>query len=56
MAMAPSPELSNEIAAAKERIVKLEQGKEHWMLEAQLLNIKLEKANKVVKCVTAVIC
>ena len=32
---------------AKEKISKLEQSKEHWMLEAQLLNIKLEKLQKV---------
>ncbi|KAL5254032.1 hypothetical protein ACHWQZ_G013705 [Mnemiopsis leidyi] len=43
---APSPDLTNELNAAKEKIAKLEQGKEHWMLEAQLLNIKLDKTQK----------
>ena len=43
----PSPDITNELAASKEKIAKLEQSKEHWMLEAQLLNIKLEKAQKV---------
>lgn len=31
-----------------EKIAKLEQEKEHWMLEAQLAKIRLEKENKKV--------
>lgn len=32
-----------------EKIAKLEQEKEHWMLEAQLAKIKLEKENQKLK-------
>lgn len=32
-----------------EKIAKLEQEKEHWMLEAQLAKIKLEKENEKLK-------
>jgi len=44
--LSPSPDRTAELNKAKEKITKLEQSKEHWMLEAQLLNIKLEKAQK----------
>jgi len=41
-----STELVQELSMSKERLHKLEQDKEHWMLEAQLLTIKLEKLQK----------
>ncbi|XP_063682206.1 protein phosphatase 1 regulatory subunit 21-like isoform X1 [Bolinopsis microptera] len=43
---APSPDLTDKLKISKEKIAKLEQSKEHWMLEAQLLTIKLDKAQK----------
>ena len=36
-----------QIAATHERVTKLEQDKEHWMLESQLLQVKYEKEVKV---------
>jgi protein phosphatase 1 regulatory subunit 21 len=40
--------LSQQISLSRERITKLEQDKEHWMLEAQLVQIKFEKEQKKV--------
>lgn len=37
-----------QVQQSLEKIAKLEQEKEHWMLEAQLAKIKLEKENKKV--------
>jgi len=36
-----------QITATHERVTKLEQDKEHWMLESQLLQVKYEKEVKV---------
>ena len=36
-----------QIAVTHERISKLEQAKEHWMLESQLLQVKYEKEVQV---------
>ncbi|KAK9412172.1 protein phosphatase 1 regulatory subunit 21 [Crotalus adamanteus] len=38
--------LAQQVQQSLEKIAKLEQEKEHWMLEAQLAKIKLEKENK----------
>ncbi|XP_048392448.1 protein phosphatase 1 regulatory subunit 21 isoform X4 [Stegostoma tigrinum] len=38
--------LSQQVQQSQEKIAKLEQEKEHWMLEAQLAKIKLEKENQ----------
>lgn len=38
--------LSQQVQQSQEKITKLEQEKEHWMLEAQLAKIKLEKENQ----------
>ncbi|XP_032881380.1 protein phosphatase 1 regulatory subunit 21 isoform X3 [Amblyraja radiata] len=38
--------LSQQVQQSLEKITKLEQEKEHWMLEAQLAKIKLEKENQ----------
>lgn len=38
---------STKIAVTHERVSKLEQAKEHWMLESQLLQVKYEKEVKV---------
>uniref|UniRef100_A0A8C4KZI4 Protein phosphatase 1 regulatory subunit 21 n=1 Tax=Equus asinus TaxID=9793 RepID=A0A8C4KZI4_EQUAS len=38
--------LSQQVQQSLEKISKLEQEKEHWMLEAQLAKIKLEKENQ----------
>ncbi|XP_048579364.1 protein phosphatase 1 regulatory subunit 21 isoform X2 [Nematostella vectensis] len=38
--------LSEQITQNQERMSKLEQAKEHWMLEAQLLQVKYEKESK----------
>ncbi|EDO42479.1 predicted protein [Nematostella vectensis] len=38
--------LSEQITQNQERMSKLEQAKEHWMLEAQLLQVKFEKESK----------
>lgn len=38
----------SQVQQSLEKIAKLEQEKEHWMLEAQLAKIKLEKENKKV--------
>ncbi|XP_026540579.1 protein phosphatase 1 regulatory subunit 21 [Notechis scutatus] len=40
--------LAQQVQQSLEKIAKLEQEKEHWMLEAQLAKIKLEKENKKV--------
>ncbi|KAM3855409.1 protein phosphatase 1 regulatory subunit 21 isoform 6-T7 [Vipera latastei] len=40
--------LLKKVQQSLEKIAKLEQEKEHWMLEAQLAKIKLEKENKKV--------
>jgi len=39
--------LSEQVRKLNEKAAKLEQDKEHWMLEAQLLKIKYDKQNKV---------
>lgn len=36
-----------QIAVTHEKISKLEEAKEHWMLESQLLQVKYEKEAKV---------
>jgi len=36
-----------QIAATHEKVSKLEQAKEHWILESQLLQVKYEKEVKV---------
>lgn len=41
--------LEKQIAATHERVTKLEQDKEHWMLESQLLQVKYEKEVKKVQ-------
>ncbi|XP_064020456.1 protein phosphatase 1 regulatory subunit 21 [Pogoniulus pusillus] len=41
--------LSQQVQQSLEKIAKLEQEKEHWMLEAQLAKIKLEKENQKLK-------
>ncbi|XP_010209967.1 PREDICTED: protein phosphatase 1 regulatory subunit 21 [Tinamus guttatus] len=41
--------LAQQVPQSLEKIAKLEQEKEHWMLEAQLAKIKLEKENKKLK-------
>ncbi|XP_072121038.1 protein phosphatase 1 regulatory subunit 21 isoform X2 [Mobula birostris] len=38
--------LSQQVLQSQEKITKLEQEKEHWMLEAQLAKIKLEKESQ----------
>ncbi|XP_034966972.1 protein phosphatase 1 regulatory subunit 21 isoform X2 [Zootoca vivipara] len=38
--------LAQQVQQSLEKITKLEQEKEHWMLEAQLAKIRLEKENK----------
>uniref|UniRef100_A0A4W3GS87 Protein phosphatase 1 regulatory subunit 21 n=1 Tax=Callorhinchus milii TaxID=7868 RepID=A0A4W3GS87_CALMI len=38
--------LSQQVIQSQEKIAKLEQEKEHWMLETQLAKIKLEKENQ----------
>ncbi|XP_043911277.1 protein phosphatase 1 regulatory subunit 21 isoform X2 [Protopterus annectens] len=38
--------LAQQVLQSQEKITKLEQEKEHWMLEAQLAKIKLEKENQ----------
>ncbi|XP_041107699.1 protein phosphatase 1 regulatory subunit 21 isoform X1 [Polyodon spathula] len=38
--------LTQQVHQSQEKIVKLEQEKEHWMLEAQLARIRLEKENQ----------
>uniref|UniRef100_A0ABM5FF84 Protein phosphatase 1 regulatory subunit 21 n=2 Tax=Pogona vitticeps TaxID=103695 RepID=A0ABM5FF84_9SAUR len=38
--------LTQQVQQSLEKIAKLEQEKEHWMLEAQLAKIRLEKENK----------
>eukprot|EP00117_Sycon_ciliatum_P029908 scpid32991/ scgid23708/ Protein phosphatase 1 regulatory subunit 21; Coiled-coil domain-containing protein 128; KLRAQ motif-containing protein 1 len=38
--------LAQQVSEAQQRISKLEMEKEHWMLEAQLLQIKMEKEHK----------
>ncbi|XP_060610531.2 protein phosphatase 1 regulatory subunit 21 [Anolis sagrei] len=40
--------LAQQVQQSLEKIAKLEQEKEHWMLEAQLAKIRLEKENKKV--------
>ncbi|XP_066467992.1 protein phosphatase 1 regulatory subunit 21 [Tiliqua scincoides] len=40
--------LAQQVQQSLEKIAKLEQEKEHWMLEAQLAKIRLEKDNKKV--------
>ncbi|XP_003216166.1 protein phosphatase 1 regulatory subunit 21 [Anolis carolinensis] len=40
--------LAQQVQQSLEKITKLEQEKEHWMLEAQLAKIRLEKENKKV--------
>lgn len=39
--------LSQQVKSFNERITRLEQDKEHWMLEAQLLQMKYEKEKMV---------
>ncbi|NWR77800.1 PPR21 phosphatase, partial [Centropus unirufus] len=41
--------LAQQVQQSLEKIAKLEQEKEHWMLEAQLAKIKLEKENQKLK-------
>ncbi|XP_008944207.1 PREDICTED: protein phosphatase 1 regulatory subunit 21 [Merops nubicus] len=41
--------LAQQVQQSSEKIAKLEQEKEHWMLEAQLAKIKLEKENQKLK-------
>ncbi|NXT41870.1 PPR21 phosphatase, partial [Pelecanoides urinatrix] len=41
--------LAQQVQQSLEKITKLEQEKEHWMLEAQLAKIKLEKENQKLK-------
>ncbi|XP_069706529.1 protein phosphatase 1 regulatory subunit 21 [Phaenicophaeus curvirostris] len=41
--------LAQQVQQSLEKIAKLEQEKEHWMLEAQLAKIKLEKENQRLK-------
>ncbi|KAM9273154.1 protein phosphatase 1 regulatory subunit 21 isoform 2-T2 [Cariama cristata] len=41
--------LTQQVQQSLEKIAKLEQEKEHWMLEAQLAKIKLEKENQKLK-------
>ncbi|KFV90877.1 Protein phosphatase 1 regulatory subunit 21, partial [Eurypyga helias] len=41
--------LAQQVQQSLEKISKLEQEKEHWMLEAQLAKIKLEKENQKLK-------
>ncbi|XP_064914830.1 protein phosphatase 1 regulatory subunit 21 isoform X3 [Columba livia] len=41
--------LAQQVQQSLEKIAKLEQEKEHWMLEAQLAKIKLEKENEKLK-------
>ncbi|KAM8810261.1 LOW QUALITY PROTEIN: protein phosphatase 1 regulatory subunit 21 [Eudromia elegans] len=41
--------LAQQVQQSLEKIAKLEQEKEHWMLEAQLAKIKLEKENQKMK-------
>lgn len=41
--------LEQQIAATYEKVSKLEQAKEHWMLESQLLQVKYEKEVKKVQ-------
>ncbi|XP_071661997.1 protein phosphatase 1 regulatory subunit 21 isoform X2 [Patagioenas fasciata] len=41
--------LAQQVHQSLEKIAKLEQEKEHWMLEAQLAKIKLEKENEKLK-------
>ena len=36
-----------QVLAFQERVRKLEQEKEHWMLESQLVQVKMEKEKKV---------
>ncbi|XP_050807785.1 protein phosphatase 1 regulatory subunit 21 isoform X1 [Gopherus flavomarginatus] len=41
--------LAQQVQQSSEKIAKLEQEKEHWMLEAQLAKIKLERENEKLK-------
>ena len=41
--------LSLQVTSFHERVSRLEQEKEHWMLEAQLLQMKFEKEKMVIK-------
>ncbi|KAJ7354820.1 hypothetical protein OS493_029826 [Desmophyllum pertusum] len=45
--------LEQQIALTHERVSKLEQAKEHWMLESQLLQVKYEKEVKKVRTLEA---